>query len=96
MKSGVKRIIFTVVVLTVLISGVFLINLCLDRNVYVTRYFCSSEKIPQEFEGYRIAVISDVHNSRYCDKIIDLLDREGADAVFLTGDMIQELIFVTY
>lgn len=89
MKSGVKRIIFTVVVLTVLIPGVFLINLCLDRNVYVTRYLCSSEKIPQEFDGYRIAVISDVHNSRYCDKIIDLLDREGADAVFLTGDMIQ-------
>lgn len=89
MKPVLKRAVLAAAMVAVIISGVLAINLGLDRNVYVTRYRYSSDKIPEEFNGYKIAVISDVHNSKYFGRIIECLDRENADALIFAGDLIQ-------
>ena len=62
----------------------------LDKNVYVTEYTFLSEKLPEEFEGFRAAIVSDMHNSEYAEKINTELDRAQADAIIFSGDMIQQ------
>lgn len=55
-------------------------------------YNISDEKIPESFNGYRIAQISDFHNRKskiVTDKIIQSLKSEKPDVIFLTGDFVD-------
>ena len=36
-----------------------------NRTVGVTNYIVSSDKLPEAFDNYKIAVVSDVHNAEY-------------------------------
>lgn len=75
----------------ILAAGVAVgINFVMNQNVYLTEYDYTSEKVPDAFDGCRIAVISDIHNSIYADKFIALLNQSGPDIVLFAGDMIQQ------
>lgn len=87
MKIGIKRT--AALALLLLALCVFFVNLHFDRNVYLTEYTFTSEKLPRDFDGYKMALISDIHNSKYADKFIEALDKAKADAVVFSGDMIQ-------
>lgn len=92
MKKLAKGILFLVCVLCfeALVGGAALfINYKMNQNVYFTEYEYESEKLPKAFDGYRIAVISDIHNSSYVDKFIDQLDAAKPDLLLFAGDMIQ-------
>jgi len=64
------------------------------------RYKVFSEKVkvpnlPKAFEGLKIAQISDIHSGSFYDKEavqkgIDLLNAQGADVVFFTGDIVND------
>ena len=63
-----------------------------NNSIQVTRYVLDYDNLPQEFNGYRIVQISDMHgktfgyeNSRLAKKIKAL----GPDIVFATGDMMS-------
>ncbi len=50
--------------------------------------------LPQEFEGFSIAQISDLHigptlGRRFVESVVDTVNRLGADAIVMTGDMID-------
>ncbi len=89
MKKTLK--ITSAVLLLILAAGTaaFFVNMQMNKNVYLTKYDFYSEKTPVEFYGYRIAVISDIHNNEHADKFIELLDREKPDVLIFSGDMIQ-------
>jgi hypothetical protein len=53
--------------------------------------------LPASFEGYKIAQISDIHTGSFDNKSavqrgIDLVNAQGADAIFFTGDLINNYI----
>ena len=66
------------------------VNYYINQKVYLTRYSYQNEKLPRVFDGYRIAVISDIHNSPHTDQFIALLNQSQPDLLLFDGDMIQK------
>ena len=51
-----------------------------------------SDRIPKEFDGFRIAQVSDLHNAEFGEgnsKLIQLLSQTEPDFIVLTGDLID-------
>ena len=60
-------------------------NHTLDLNGYVYK----SEKLPEEFDGFRIIHLSDLHNCVYgyeADELIKIVKRNKPDIIVITGD----------
>ena len=56
-------------------------------------YEISSGKIPESFEGFRMAVISDLHDCCIGEEnayLLEALEAQRPDAILLAGDMITE------
>ncbi len=52
----------------------------------------SSERLPKEFDGYRIAHVSDVHNTEIGAenaKLLDMLRESKPDIIAITGDLVD-------
>ena len=83
-----KRVLFVVVfVLVVLIVWTLWGNTALEVNEYEV----VSDRIPQDFEGFRIAQVSDLHNAEFGEgneKLIQLLSQTNPDIIVITGDLI--------
>ena len=84
-----KRVLFVVVfVVVVLIVWTLWGNTALEVNEYEV----VSDRIPQGFEGFRIAQVSDLHNAEFGEgneKLIQLLSQTDPDIIVLTGDLID-------
>ena len=64
----------------------------LNRPLSLTEYSVSNSRIPDSFDGYRIAVVSDLHVKRFGQKqqdLISMLRLSRCDLVCLAGDMIS-------
>ena len=84
-----KRVLFIVVfVLVVLIVWTLWGNTALEVNEYEV----VSDRIPQGFEGFRIAQVSDLHNAEFGEgneELIQLLSQTDPGIIVLTGDLID-------
>jgi len=56
-----------------------------------------SSDIPESFDGYKIVQISDLHigswkgNKEPIQKVVDIINRQNADVVFFTGDLVNSM-----
>lgn len=67
-------------------------NLYVNSNVYTTNINIKSERIPKEFDGFKIVQISDLHNEEFGEgnvKILDKVKEEKPDIIAITGDIID-------
>ncbi len=86
-----KRIIILAVVAAVLIALVAWIawgNTALELNTYTV----TSNRLPDAFDGYRIALASDLHNAEMSDgneKLLAMLSEAKPDIIAITGDLID-------
>ena len=84
-----KRVLFVVAfVLVALIVWTLWGNTALEVNEYEV----VSDRIPQGFEGFRIAQVSDLHNAEFGEgneKLIQLLSQTDPDVIVITGDLID-------
>ena len=72
----------------ILIAWTLLGNTALEAN----EYEIVSDRIPQGFDGFRIAQVSDLHNTEFGEgnsKLIGLLSQTEPDIIVLTGDLID-------
>ena len=63
-------------------------NTALELNTYIV----ASSRLPANFEGYRIAHVSDMHNVQFGkdnEKIITMLREADPDMIAITGDLID-------
>ena len=63
-------------------------NTALELNTYTI----SSRELPEAFEGYRIAQVSDLHNAEFGEgnqRLLDMLREAGPDMIAITGDLID-------
>lgn len=63
-----------------------------NTALVVTEYTVSSECLPGNFEGFRIAQISDLHNAEFGEeneKLLALLRNSQPDIIVLTGDLVD-------
>ena len=81
------------IVLLYLILFVFGVWLLRTNTALETReYLITGERIPQAFNGFRIAQVSDLHNTQFGEdnkKLIEELRRAEPDIIVITGDMID-------
>ncbi len=85
-----KKIIFSSIatILITLIIWTIWGNTALELNTYTV----ISEKLPNAFNGYRIAHVSDLHNTEMGednDKLIAMLKDAKPDIIAITGDFID-------
>lgn len=77
--------------------AVFLLTLILwivwgNRALQLNTYSVSSETLPKTFDGYRIAHVSDLHNSemgKNNEQLLALLKEAKPDMIAMTGDLID-------
>lgn len=63
-------------------------NEALELNTYTI----TSERLPESFDGYRIAHVSDLHNTEIGDKnktLLKMLEDTKPDMIAITGDLID-------
>lgn len=87
-KLTLKSLVFLIVIFIVSASLIVYDNFQLDTE-YIK---IESEKLSDEFDGYRIAHISDYHNRKnelFDKKIIDSLNESQPDIIVITGDLID-------
>lgn len=58
-------------------------------TVGLTTMAVSEENLPAAFHGYRIAHVSDLHNSRLWEKTLTRLEEAEPDIICITGDLID-------
>lgn len=81
--------------LSVLICAIIAISLWLawgNTALMITEVPIVSEKIPENFSGYRIAQISDLHNAQFGKDNANLLEKLQScktDIIVLTGDLVD-------
>ena len=91
MTAKKKKFIFPAVVAIVLVAlviGIAWGNTALELNTYTI----SSSKLPQSFDGYRIAHVSDLHNTemgKNNEKLLAMLRDADPDMIAITGDLID-------
>ena len=91
MTAKKKKFIFLAVAAAVLVALVIWIawgNTALELNTYTI----SSSKLPQSFDGYRIAHVSDLHNTemgKNNEKLLAMLRDADPDMIAITGDLID-------
>lgn len=73
----------------------FLAILLLYRNekknekVVLTEYTFRHEEIPNAFNGYKIMMISDLHEAPFANQIIEHIKFEEPDIIVFVGDLVQ-------
>ena len=75
-------------ILFILIGWTLWANTALEVN----EYEIVNDRIPQGFDGFRIAQISDIHNAEFGErneKLIQLLSQTDPDIIVITGDLID-------
>lgn len=74
---------------TAIIGGALLIAKGLDDRLETTHYTIASDKIPKEFDGFRIVQISDFHASAV-PGLVDEIKGENPDIIVSTGDLVHD------
>lgn len=83
-----KKILLILALLVLIIIYLYLET----TSLKVSQYTIKSKKLPKNFSGYRIAHISDFHNTksnRLKDKLIKTLEDDKPDILVITGDFID-------
>lgn len=87
-KKNRKKVITVMFLSLIIISWVIWGNLSIETS-YLT---ITSNDLPEAFDNYSIALISDLHNSEFGDdneKLIEILRSENPNIIAITGDLID-------
>lgn len=81
-----------IIILAMLLLLIILWTIWGNVTVGVTRYSVTSNKLPDSFDGFRIVVVSDLHNASFGSdnsQIIRKTEGEQPDIIAITGDLID-------
>ncbi|MBE7005377.1 MAG: hypothetical protein E7425_14065 [Ruminococcaceae bacterium] len=86
--KALRRILILLTVLALLALGVWWGNNCIETDVFTF----ASPSLPREFEGFRIAQLSDLHGKQFGEgnaKLVDAVAAQKPDVIALTGDLVD-------
>lgn len=79
-----------VVVIAIILSAVYL--WVQNNRLKVSEYVHNDSDLPEEFDGYTIVQVSDLHGKsigRKHDKMIDAITKQEPDIIVITGDLVD-------
>lgn len=91
-KKGQRGTLRAVLVCAAIAAALAVWMLWGNLTVGATHFDIASDRLPEAFEGFRIAHISDLHNAEYGEdnsRIVELLRREKPDIIAVTGDLVD-------
>ena len=81
------------IIVLICIALIFIsILMCFITKIDVTKYTISNEKIPEEFNGFKIVQLSDFHSQGYRNTTEDIINKVkhiNPDIIVMTGDMVS-------
>lgn len=86
-----KRWIWALILSVVLALGIWWV-IWANTALEVTEYTITDPEIPADFDGFRIAQISDLHNASFGEKneeLLRMLRQTEADIIVITGDLVD-------
>lgn len=93
MENKRKLIIEIIIALLVVLLAIFVIVTIRENNTLELNYVTVNNKnLPIEFEGFKIAHVSDLHNSEWGEnneRLINLLKSSKPDVIAITGDIVD-------
>ncbi len=87
-KKTKTILVFLLTLLTVFVSWIIFEN----KNIQVNELTVESENLPEDFIGYKIAHISDLHNTEFGkgnEQLLTLIKDSSPDIIVITGDIID-------
>ena len=87
-----KKIIRFFIVLSVMLSIITVWIICENQNIQVNEITIKSGILPDEFCGYKIVHISDLHNTEFGEDneyLLTLIKNSAPDIIVITGDIID-------
>ena len=84
-----KRIALMISALILLVLVIGGINDSKNKTVSLTEYTFTHQEVPKAFAGYKIMLISDLHEAPFAEQIIGHIHRQEPDIIVFTGDMVQ-------
>ncbi|MBQ4510000.1 MAG: metallophosphoesterase [Clostridia bacterium] len=84
-RKTIIKLSITAIIIVLLAVMLFIGN----NMIEVTTYKITSEKIPTEFQDFKIAQISDFHNKKNNEEILEKLKEASPDIIVITGDFID-------
>lgn len=92
-RRKIKKI-KAIIIATVLVVLIIILSLIIWSNVTVSvsNYNVSANILPVQFDGYKIAHISDLHNTelgKNNGKITEILRQQKPDIIAITGDLVD-------
>ena len=63
-------------------------NSAANKTVRLTEYTYSHSDVPDGFDGYKIFLISDLHEAPFADQIIEHREETDPDVIIFCGDMV--------
>ena len=94
-RLWVKRMVkkkYLSVILAILFSVLVLWTIWGNVTVGVTHYSVTGKQLPDSFDGFKIAVVSDLHNARFGrdnSQIVRKIEEEHPDIIAITGDLVD-------
>ena len=88
-KWNKKNWLYVAAICLVVISAWIVLG---NTNLEITEYYVTSARIPDSFDCFEIAQISDLHNAEFGDEnkdLLVLLSQIKPDVIALTGDLID-------
>jgi len=91
-KKSMKRKIVTLVIMMAILTVLVIWIVWGNLTVGITHYKVRSDKLPKSFVGYKIAVVSDLHNAEFGknnNKLLDIIKTQKPDIIAITGDLVD-------
>lgn len=83
-----KYIILLSIIAAVLLAGIIW-TIWGNTTVALTTITITEDNLPYTFNGFRIAQVSDLHNSRLWEKTIERLKESEPNMIVITGDLVD-------
>lgn len=83
-----KKFFIVLCIIIFVVTGVVIANSINNNIIQTTGYVVVSDKIPESFNNYKIAFLSDFHNSEYYEKVAQSVKEIKPDIIIFGGDMI--------
>ncbi len=91
-KKKMPVILIVLCVLFALCSGLLISGLICNKNLKLHEIKVTSADLPQSFEGFKVAHISDLHNAEFGKdnkRLLGMLKRAEPDIIAITGDIVD-------
>lgn len=91
MKS-LSRKVRILIIITLLFIGLSMFFIWQNNSIVISRFNYSSYEVPEDFKGFNIVQISDLHNKNFGkeqSKLLEKVESLSPDIIVVTGDLID-------